>query len=43
MAADISLADLFEAKLDITNDFPFLNDEKSIQFISSSKVMFINR
>lgn len=43
MAANNSLEDLFQEKLDITNDYSFLNDPKTIEFIANSKIMFINR
>jgi len=43
MAVSSSLEDLFEAKLDIANDFVFLNDTESIEFISKAKIMFIIR
>lgn len=32
------LTDLLQTKLDISNDYPFLNHEQTIEFIKSSKV-----
>jgi hypothetical protein len=40
---DDVLIDLFEKKLDISNDFPFLNDKTTIDFIKRSNILFINR
>jgi hypothetical protein len=41
--SDDQLIDLFNKKLDISNDFPFLIDNQTIDFIKRSKIMFINR
>ena len=38
-----SIEEIFAEKLDISNDFPFLNDQNTIDFIKNAKFMFINR
>ena len=38
-----SLESMLEQKLDISNDYPFLSDSNSIEFIKNAKIMFINR
>lgn len=40
------LIDLFETKLDLSNEYPFLVDPDSIEFVKNSKVIhskFINK
>ncbi len=42
-ASSSSIEEIFAEKLDISNDFPFLNDQNTIDFIKNAKIMFINR
>ena len=37
------MKNVFEKCIDYSIDFPFLSDENTINFIRSSKIMFINR